>query len=549
MDQTDEYEETTQDNPDVTRHTKARSSNRYKVMEAKGNTYNDQAYPQDSKLTAQLREEVKTAVENGDKQISSVQAAADQAEDKDAYYAQAQKLAGECTWGVYNYDAECGKSFYPVGPFCIPARTYKGSCKTRQNLTTMTWEQKIAWAKKCDDTFECQPFYCSLGTDYLTVCPSGWLTRANGFCEAPEEFKPPEKYFKQNGCERLVQFGAYSSKMKERFEQKCFVKWPCKGKSCRPDYSRNCPYGWTEQQDFVCAAGSGYTGPCPRFMNTTSLLLRYDLKANVEFVCSVRWPCEVDCSKDYDQPCPIGWRHLGAGECLAPSFYKMPVNDVCRAKMAFGNLDPAIKEAFSQECKAPWPCVAPRTSCEKDYSSRCPVGWIDIGSNGFCQPPATYSGDCGARSFAALKDAAKHKLESTCNIEWPCKGENWFALEYLHTDVDKPYSQDVKDEKDNAKAAASTSTEEIPDGNYEQDFKYFLNVVKHLGFKDLDAFKLAGSQIPAQLEGIPLAKPTAVPPESGLTGNGPMRLKSGEPIVDVAPIFKDAKYETEVDEE
>ena len=62
------------------------------------------------------------------------------------------------------------------------------------------------------------------------------------------------------------------------------------------------------------------------------------------------------------------------------------------------------------------------TCSEKDYSEPCPLYWLDIRAEGYCQAPLEYNGICNKKQvFHTSTSADKEHAESTCSFCWPCK--------------------------------------------------------------------------------------------------------------------------------
>merc|ERR1712232_30159 len=57
--------------------------------------------------------------------------------------------------------------------------------------------------------------------------------------------------------------------------------------------------------------------------------------------------------------------------------------------------------------------------CPRDFSAACPLGWT-AGSGVTCDPPASYTGPCGAMSFKSLGQNALEDAVLKCRVNFPC---------------------------------------------------------------------------------------------------------------------------------
>jgi len=124
------------------------------------------------------------------------------------------------------------------------------------------------------------------------------------------------------------------------------------------------------------------------------------------FVCC--FGCE---HRDYVAECPEGWQKIGS-RCNAPLSYRGP----CSATQDVTDDSEAAKRQLEAACFVQWPC---RNACLPDYSSTCPLNWIDMG-NGVCDAPAAYSNHCPKR-VRMTDEIFKRSFANECAVHWPCR--------------------------------------------------------------------------------------------------------------------------------
>lgn len=119
------------------------------------------------------------------------------------------------------------------------------------------------------------------------------------------------------------------------------------------------------------------------------------------------------CARNWEAPCPDGWRHVG-GNCEAPGSY----DGGCAKSQSFQGVGVDSRALFASECAAPWPCS---DGCAegRNYEG-CPVSWLGSG-DGYC------SGGGGQPclseyKFDTMAIGHKQQLSLRCSIEWPCRG-------------------------------------------------------------------------------------------------------------------------------
>eukprot|EP00391_Amoebophrya_sp_Ameob2_P005806 CAMPEP_0178991714 /NCGR_PEP_ID=MMETSP0795-20121207/5692_1 /TAXON_ID=88552 /ORGANISM="Amoebophrya sp., Strain Ameob2" /LENGTH=265 /DNA_ID=CAMNT_0020683475 /DNA_START=175 /DNA_END=972 /DNA_ORIENTATION=- len=108
------------------------------------------------------------------------------------------------------------------------------------------------------------------------------------------------------------------------------------------------------------------------------------------------------CPKSYSG-CPSGFADQN-GACVATS-YSGPCG---KGPFNFGAMSVEGKMRFEGQCGAVFPC----SSGARSYTSACPAGFRSAGS--MCEPTASYSGPCGAQSFAGYNAAMLKAWESKC---------------------------------------------------------------------------------------------------------------------------------------
>lgn len=217
----------------------------------------------------------------------------------------------------------------------------------------------------------------------------------------------------------------HDTKKKKLTERECNIKWPCLVQ-CDKDFSSQCPEDWYAEDEKVCRPLSTYTGSC---------LLPYDFSNMNEKQkeiwsnkCETTWPCKQKCKKDYSKFCPQNWIRDTDGLCKAPKSYNGP----CLPKASLFSLDKSMKVAFEKLCKVNFPCMR---TCRIDVTQPCPQKWIvqsDESTNKTsCIPPLTYKGSCDrTTNFFNLSLEQKEEISNVCDIDWPCTEETFNAINY-----------------------------------------------------------------------------------------------------------------------
>lgn len=126
-------------------------------------------------------------------------------------------------------------------------------------------------------------------------------------------------------------------------------------------------------------------------------------------------PSLFECEADFSAPCPDGWV-LSSGACHANEGYSGP----CERSRRFSVEDNFAKQAFADDCDAPWPCKGDSDACPSGHEfDACPHGWSS-GRFGFCEAPV--ENVCG-RAFRFLDMSVHDKLNlaRACGFKWPCK--------------------------------------------------------------------------------------------------------------------------------
>ena len=171
---------------------------------------------------------------------------------------------------------------------------------------------------------------------------------------------------------------------------------------------------------FVSEAGSmpvSFGALGAQFPNMSAAALRAALDdATAQALLAEGLPeSELQCARDYNSPCPLGWVDRGdGGACDAPVSYEGP----CGGSLDFGGLAAHEKIALAHSCGVAFACVG---ACTPDYSQTCPGGW-SAGAAGVCLAPAEYAGPCvGRRDFGQDVWSEKVAFESACAVRWPCR--------------------------------------------------------------------------------------------------------------------------------
>lgn len=188
------------------------------------------------------------------------------------------------------------------------------------------------------------------------------------------------------------------------------------------DYSDGCPLHWLEV-DGRCQAPASYSGFCNQTLPLVGLT--GEAKQEVEVICSVCWPCNDSCERDYSLPCPNGY----ASKTISLGDYGDASGDACVAiseteceyEMSFR--DAVEKESFSRRCATSWPCVS---TCS---ASTCPIDWVAIG-DGLCVAPRSYKKEgCSLVLEGVLEWSRSKKIDfaKECGVRWRCVDEVEFG--------------------------------------------------------------------------------------------------------------------------
>lgn len=269
--------------------------------------------------------------------------------------------------------------------------------------------------------------------DYSEPCPAGWRDLEGGGCVAPPGY--------HGMCSVQQSFVGGSALEKEEVEAICGVCWPCKGAAgCARDWSAACPHGFSkasiELDEFADAPGNtcnsdlAYEGPCAGQVSFGSLAEKQAFADR----CQVSWPCQTHCEGHVPSRCPVAWRHIGDGMCVAPPDFKVAG---CRLVRSFEGWTPGMKTVFAEQCQVTWPCEpAPNTSaplvdgparddsCQLDLApTACPRSWAR-GLDGLCEPSHGTLGPCARPTrFDAMSVEQKIMWASDCFARWKCVGE------------------------------------------------------------------------------------------------------------------------------
>ncbi|CBZ50852.1 putative plasmodium falciparum CPW-WPC domain-containing protein [Neospora caninum Liverpool] len=325
--------------------------------------------------------------------------------------AAAPKLVPEC---VRDYSLQCPEAFRSDGANCVALDSYKGPCaKIQTDLHKLTEDQKVAWSDICQASFPCLPDSCPVGSNYKRQCPVGWKLDADGSCRSASG-KPP--------CDNKIR-GDSSAEEKANFESTCHVRWPCLPRRCSKDYSTACPEGWHQSSNRMCSPPPLYKGPCNQAVDMSGYVGRSDLKASFEKRCLATWPCNwavATRQRDYEAPCPLSWIRLTDRTCEAPPDFQPSADCPRRINSA---MSASEKASLAVECDVDFP-FAERGQCPRDFSSRCPIDWVDVGDGHNCRAPEDYMGNCDrVLNFGRMSDSQKVDKMAVCTVDWPCVGE------------------------------------------------------------------------------------------------------------------------------
>lgn len=311
-----------------------------------------------------------------------------------------------------DYTKQCPSTWEAISEKqCRSPKNYKGPCAHIMAFEPMTAKEKSQLAIECRVNWSCLNETCGNNErDYSQDCPLGW--KYTGKCEAPEHYT--------GGCDRVMDFGAFTQNEKEEFSSSCKAVWPCKDESCERDYSITCPKGWgyNVSKD-VCIATKEYEELCsPEEIASISHMSYYQ---RMEFSThyGISWPCKRKCTYGYEEfDCPRGWVNLmNSGICKAPDSYVAPSH--CPTMTHFDYMSSQEKEDFSKKCNVKWTCLE---NAQRDYT-QCPVHFdlITQGSDkGKCKPTEFYQGPCKqTQNILGLSLEQKINFEETCEALFP----------------------------------------------------------------------------------------------------------------------------------
>jgi len=184
------------------------------------------------------------------------------------------------------------------------------------------------------------------------------------------------------------------------------------------DYSDLCPSHWVEVgDDGRCEAPPSYSGFCNDTLSFVGL--SGDAKQEVEVACSVCWPCNESCARNYALPCPNGY----ASKTMNAIEYGDASGDACVAisetecEYEISFRDAAEKASFARRCSTSWPC---ESTCE--FASGCPIDWTAIGE-GMCVAPSSYKREgCSLLLEGVFEWPRSKKVEfaKQCGVRWQC---------------------------------------------------------------------------------------------------------------------------------
>ena len=175
-----------------------------------------------------------------------------------------------------------------------------------------------------------------------------------------------------------------------------------------------------DSSSFVSQAVGGlatFADLSARFQSISSASVRAALRdATVDALRSEGVPLsESQCVRDYNAPCPTGWKDLGdGGSCAAPVAYDGP----CGGELSFKGLAAHEKMQLADSCGVSFACAG---ACAADYAQPCPDGWA-ADAVGACAAPADYIGPCiGGKDFGQYAEADKAAFETACDVRWACR--------------------------------------------------------------------------------------------------------------------------------
>ncbi|KYN98679.1 CPW-WPC family protein [Plasmodium gaboni] len=311
-----------------------------------------------------------------------------------------------------DYSKQCPSMWEPITETqCSAPKDYSGPCAHIMILEPMNAKEKSSIARDCKVNWSCINESCGNGErDYLRECPENWTY--NGTCEAPENYS--------GGCNKSMDFDAFTENEKEQFSSSCKVVWPCKEESCERDYSITCPKGWSYNvKEDMCMGSNELSGIISKEEIEAISHMSYHQRIAFSTKYGIPWPCKNKCTYGYDTyACPRGWLNLmNSGACKAPDDYIAPNN--CPLITHFDYMDIKEKEKFSKICNVKWLCME---NAQRDYS-KCPIyfEYIKEGNHkGMCKPDEKYKGPCKeAQDILTLNLEQKYNFEETCEAQFP----------------------------------------------------------------------------------------------------------------------------------
>ncbi|EUD65500.1 hypothetical protein C922_04006 [Plasmodium inui San Antonio 1] len=310
-----------------------------------------------------------------------------------------------------DYSKQCPSLWEKVSETqCISPKDYAGPCSHLMTFEPMSAKEKSLIGTDCKVNWLCLNELCgNSGRDYSKDCPENWTY--TGKCEAPENYS--------GGCNKTMDFGAFTKKEKEEFSSACKVVWPCKEESCERDYSITCPKGWPyNASKDTCCSSHGFEGLVSKEEMEAISNMSYHQRVAFSTKYGIVWPCKNNCTLGYDlYDCPRGWINLmNSGVCKAPDDYIPPRG--CPRITHFDYMSINEKEAFSRKCHVKWLCVE---NSQRDYS-KCPK-YFDYGEEGndkgLCIPNEKYKGPCkDAQDILSLSLEQKYNFEETCEAQF-----------------------------------------------------------------------------------------------------------------------------------
>lgn len=311
-----------------------------------------------------------------------------------------------------DYSVQCPSSWEKISEKqCRAPKDYTGPCAHVLVFEPMTAKEKSQLAVDCKINWLCINESCGNSErDYSKECPENWTY--TGRCEAPENYT--------GGCNRLMDFDAFTQREKEEYSSICKVVWPCKEKSCERDYSITCPKGWSYNVNKdLCKAPNDLKKMFSDEEIKAISKMSYHQRMNFSSRYGIPWPCKNRCFYGYEKyPCPRGWINMmDSGVCKAPDDYTAPYN--CPKITHFDYMDRKEKEEFSKKCNVKWLCIE---NAERDYS-KCPLFFKYVSSGkdkGKCEPTQAYKGPCKeSQELLSFSLEQKYNFEEICEAQFP----------------------------------------------------------------------------------------------------------------------------------